>query len=139
MQNSILTNMTSMAIRRNMYNSQNNISSSLERMASGLKLNRAKDGAADYVLSSQLEDKIRGMNIANQNVSHGAGLLEIANDTLNNMIQKATRIRNKSIESINGTVSYEERMAIQKEIDELAEEIIREKDNATYNKKIFLE
>ena len=138
MQNSILTNMTSMAIRRNMYNSQNNISSSLERMASGLKLNRAKDGAADYVLSSQLEDKITGIDVAMGNLSHGNNLLNIADEVLGNMVEQVTKIRGMCLQAKNGTLGKEELEALQEQINKLTDELERQRQTTKYNgAKIF--
>ena len=75
MQNSILTNMTSIKIQNNFNYTQNNISASLKRMASGVRLNQAKDGAADYVISSKMENRLSGLDGSVNNISHGQNML----------------------------------------------------------------
>ena len=138
MQNSILTNMTSIAIRRNMYNSQYNISSSLERMASGVRLNQAKDGAAEYAISSKMGNRISGLNGSIDNISHGQNMLLQMDKTLENMLEKVNKIQTLALEASNSTYGIEERIAIQNEIDQLRAEVYREKEIAAYgDKKIF--
>lgn len=138
MQNSILTNMASLAIRRNLYSSQNSISSSLERMASGVKLNRAKDNAADYCITSKLNYQLSGMDIATSNLSHGNNLLNIADGVLENMIEQTTKIRGLCLQAKNGTLGKEELNAIQEEINQLVNELERQRQTTKYNgAKIF--
>ena len=136
--NSLLSNTSSIKIQNNLNKNTNNLSISLERMASGLKINRAKDDAAGYVISSKTNVQLSGLNIANKNAMQGISMLNIADDSLKNMSDKTMRIRDLALEAMNSTYSNEELNAIQDEIDELIAEIKREKDTTIYNqKKIF--
>ena len=86
MYNSILTNMTALKINNNLSFASNSISKSLERMSSGLKINCAKDSAADYVISSKMKNQISGMNVASNNTQQAIELLNTADSTLESMI-----------------------------------------------------
>lgn len=138
--NSLTTNTTALSIRNNLYRSNNNLSKTLERLSSGVKINYAKDGAAECIISSKTNTKLSGLNIASNNTSHGINLLDIADSSLENMLDKTLRIRNLVLQAMNETYSNEELKALQDEINELNAEIIREKETTKYNKKdIFVE
>ena len=138
MQNSILTNISSIRIQNNLNYAQNNITSSLKRMASGIKLNSAKDNAADYAISSKMENKISGMNVATNNTKHGQNMLLQMDKSLENMLEKVNKIQALALEASNTSYGKDERIAIQDEIDQLRREVYREKEIAQYgDNKIF--
>lgn len=133
MNNSILTNMTSLRIQRNFNLSQKSISTSLERLSSGLKLNHAKDNAANCVISSKLKNKLSGLDIASKNTQQATELLNTADTTLENMIEKIQRVRGLCLQAMNETLGDEERMVLQEEIEQLTLEVQREKETVAYN------
>ena len=136
--NSILTNTAALTIRNNLNVSNRKISCALERMSSGLKINRAKDNAANYVISSKLQNKLSGLDVAMNNLSHGQNLLNIADSSLENMIEQTTRIRDLCLQAKNGSLGKDELNAIQEEIWQLTSELERQRSTTKYNgTKIF--
>ena len=138
MQNSILTNMTSIKIQSIFSTTQNDISTSLKRMASGVKLNQAKDGAADYVISTQMKNRLSGLNGSIENISHGENMLLEMDKSLENILEKVNKIQTLALQASNAGYGDEERIAIQNQIDQLRREVYREKEIVTYgDKKVF--
>ena len=138
MNNSILTNITSLKIQRTINLSQKNISTALERMSSGLKINHAKDNAANCTISSKLKNKISGLETASNNTMQATELLNTADSALNNMIEKIQRVRELCLQAMNSTLGEKERAIIQEEIEQLTLEVQREKETVSYNNfKIF--
>ncbi|MBQ4647148.1 MAG: hypothetical protein IJB79_07345 [Candidatus Gastranaerophilales bacterium] len=138
MYNNIRTNITALNIQRNFNISQNNISTSLERISSGLKINQAKDNTADYTLSSKLKYQLSGLNVGIENLSHGNNLLNIANDVLENMIEEATTIRSLCLKALNSTISKDELAAIQEQVNQISAELERQRQTTKYNgAKVF--
>lgn len=133
MYNSILTNITSIKVINNLNFAQNNISTSLKRMASGVKLSQAKDGAAECSISKKYEQKLSGLDIASNNLSHGNNLINIADNALETMIQQSTKIKGLCLKTMNGTLSRDEKSAIQTEINQLANELERQRRTTKYN------
>ena len=138
MQNSILTNMTSIKIQSIFNTTQNDISTSLKRMASGVRLNQAKDGAADYVISTQMKNRLSGLNGSIDNISHGENMLLEMDRSLESILEKVNKIQTLALQASDAGYGNEERIAIQNQIDQLRSEIYREKEIATYgDKKVF--
>ena len=107
-------------------------------MASGVRLNQAKDGAADYCITSKLNNQLSGLDVAMNNLSHGNNLLRIADDTLENMVEQLTRVRGLCLQAKNGTLGKEELNAIQEEINQLTKELERQRESTKYNDaKVF--
>lgn len=138
--NSILTNIALNTVRKNLNTANGRMSCALERMSTGFKINSAKDDAAGCTIVSKTNVELSGLNVASNNAMHGIGMLNIADSALENMTNKVDRIRNLALKTMNSTYSDAEIRAIQDEINQLSEEIVREKETAVYNKrKIFVE
>ncbi len=133
--NSILTNTTAIAVRNNLNSSNNSLAKSIERLSSGFKINCAKDGATECAISTKTNIQLSGLNTANQNAMQGINMLNVAEDALENMGEKTMRIRDLVLKTLNSTYSDDELDAIQNEINQLSEEIKREKETTVYNKK----
>ena len=86
--NSILTNMPALKMRNNFNTTSNKLSTSLERLSSGFKINCAKDDAAGCVISRKMDTELSGLKIASQNAQHGASMLTVADKGLENMLDK---------------------------------------------------
>ena len=119
------TNVSSLNGRRQLTNATNNLSTTYQRLSSGLRINSAKDDAAGLQISDRLTSQINGLNQGNRNANDGIALaqtVEGAMDEITNMLQ---RIRTLSVQSANGTNTTADRVAIQEEVTQLSNEITR--------------
>ena len=119
------TNISSLNGRRYLNNVQNQLTTTYQRLSSGLRINSAKDDAAGLQISSRLTTQINGLNQGNRNASDGIALaqtVEGAMDEVTGMLQK---IRTLAVQSANGTNTADDRAALTKEASALAQEINR--------------
>ena len=119
------TNVSSINAQRKLTNATNNLNVSYQRLASGLRINSAKDDAAGLQIADRLTSQINGLNQGNRNTNDGIALaqtIEGALDETTNMLQ---RIRTLAVQSANGTNTAEDRKALQQEVTSLSEEISR--------------
>jgi flagellin len=127
----INTNIASLNAQRNLDKSQNEQSTALQRLSSGLRINGAKDDAAGLAISNRIDAQVRGLNVANRNAGDGVSLAQTAEGALNSMTSSLQRMRELAIQSANGSNSDLERASLQEEVDQLKTEIasIAEKTN----------
>ena len=133
------TNVSSLNGRRYLNNVQNQLTTTYQRLSSGLRINSAKDDAAGLQISSRLTTQINGLNQGNRNSSDGIALaqtIEGAMDETTNMLQK---IRTLAVQSANGTNTTEDRTALQKEAQALADEINRIAKQTKFGGKTVLD
>ena len=127
----------------NTYNqlSKNNksLSSSLEKLSSGLRINRAADDAAGLAISEKMRSQIRGLEQATRNAQDGISLLQTAEGALNETHSILQRMRELSVQAANDTYTSNDRMQIQKEVDQLATEIDRIAATTQFNGKNLLD
>ena len=126
------TNVSSINAQRKLTNATNSLNVSYQRLASGLRINSAKDDAAGLMISDRLTSQINGLNQGNRNANDGIALaqtIEGALDETSNMLQ---RIRVLAVQSANGTNSAEDREAIQQEVNQLCAEINRIAHDTTF-------
>ena len=132
------TNVSSINGQRKLNNATNALNVSYQRLASGLRINSAKDDAAGLQISDRLTSQINGLGQGNRNCNDGiafAQTIEGAMDEMTNMLQ---RVRTLSIQAANGTYSTEDRISIQQEVDQLSAEITRIACKTTYAGKQIL-
>ena len=110
--NSIVSNLVALGIRNNLNSATNKISSTLERMSSGLKIIHAKDNASDYVISRKMKSQLSGLDIASDNTMQATSMLNLADDALVNMLEKVNRIRELSLQSMDSSYTEAERIAM---------------------------
>jgi flagellin len=118
---------------------QNSLGKSLEKLSTGLRINRASDDAAGLSVSESLRGKIRGMTRAKGNAEDGIALLQIAEGAtgeINNILQ---RMRELSIQSSTDTMTTTERSYTDKEFGQLMSEITRISNSASYNGMTLLD
>jgi flagellin len=118
---------------------QNALSKSLEKLSTGMRINRASDDAAGLSVSESLRSKIRGMGRAKSNAEDGIALLQIAEGAtgeINNILQ---RMRELSIQSATDTMTTTERSYTDKEFGQLMNEITRISSSASYNGMTLLD
>ena len=133
------TNVSSINAQRKLTNATNSLNVSYQRLASGFRINSAKDDAAGLMISDRLTSQINGLNQGNRNANDGIALaqtIEGALDETTNMLQ---RIRTLAVQSANGTNSSEDRAALQQEVTQLVAEINRIAHDTTFAGKTILD
>ena len=115
------------------------ISKSLERLSSGLRINRAADDAAGLSISEKLRGQIRGLNRASMNALDGVSLIQTAEGALNEVHTILQRMRELAVQSANGIYTSDDRAALQLEISELIDEIDRIAESTEFNTKKLLD
>ncbi|WP_406042025.1 flagellin [Succinimonas sp.] len=126
------TNASSLNAQRMMANSTNALDTSYKRLASGLRINSAKDDAAGLQISDRLTSQINGLNQGNRNAQDGISFAQTAEGAMDEMVTMYQRIRTLALQSANGTNSDADRTAIQQEVDSLCAEIDRISQDTTF-------
>ncbi|KLU38937.1 MAG: hypothetical protein AA931_12280 [Peptococcaceae bacterium 1109] len=112
---------------------QANSSKSMERLSSGMRINRAGDDAAGLAISEKMRGQIRGLKQAQRNAQDGISLIQTAEGALNETHSILQRMRELAVQSSTDTNTYADRVEIQKEIDQLASEITRIAETTQFN------
>lgn len=129
----INSNIPSLTAQRNLNTSQNDLSISLQRLSSGLRINSAKDDAAGLAISERFTTQIRGLNQAARNANDAISLAQTAEGDLSAITNNLQRIRELSVQSANATNSASDRVALQAEVSELISEIDRVSSTSAFN------
>ena len=119
----INTNIAALNASRILRRSTNSLNRSLERLASGLRINRAADDAAGLAISESFRTVIRGSLVAQRNSQDGISLLQTAEGALNETTAMLQRIRELAVQAANGTQSTENREALDLEVEQLLAQI----------------
>lgn len=133
------TNTSSINAQRKLSTSTKSLDSSYQKLASGLRINSAKDDAAGLQVSDRMTSQINGLTQGNRNANDGISLCQTAEGALDEVTNMLQRMRTLAIQSANGTNSSSERTAIQEEAIELQKEISRIGKDTTFGgtKKIM--
>lgn len=115
------------------------LDSSLEKLSSGLRINKAADDAAGLAISEKMRTQIAGLEQANRNASDGISVIQTAEGALVEVEAMLQRMRELAVQSANGTYTSEDRKAIQAEIDQLNEEIERISKTTEFNTMTLLD
>ena len=126
------TNASSLNAQRMMANSTNALDTSYKRLASGLRINSAKDDAAGLQISDRLTSQINGLNQGNRNAQDGISMAQTAEGAMDEMTNMYQRIRTLALQSANGTNSQADRDALQQEVTQLCSEIDRITKDTTF-------
>jgi len=127
------TNVSSLNAQRNLNMSQASLSTSLQRLSSGLRINSAKDDAAGLAISERFTAQIRGNEQAARNANDGISLAQTAEGSLVEISNNLQRMRELAVQSSNSTNSDTDRAAINNEVQALATEIDRVAQNSSFN------
>ena len=114
-------------------------SKSLEKLSSGYRINRAGDDAAGLAISEKMRSQIRGLNMAAKNAQDGISLIQTAEGALTETHSMLQRIRELAVQAANGTNTPSDLEEIQKEIDQLKDEIDRIAEKTEFNTKTLLD
>ena len=111
----------------------------LERLSSGLRINRAADDAAGMAISQKMKTQIAGLNQASRNASDGISVIQTAEGALIEVEEMLQRMRELSVQAANGTVTDDDRLQLQAEIEQLNGEINRISETTEFNTKKLLD
>ncbi len=134
----INNNIMAMNAHRQLAVNQTNASKSMERLSSGMRINRAGDDAAGLAISEKMRGQIRGLKQAQRNAQDGISLIQTAEGALNEIHAILQRMRELAVQSSTDTNTEVDRLEIQKEIDQLAAEITRIADTTEFNTQNLL-
>lgn len=132
------TNIASLNSQRNLAKSSSDLSVSLQRLSSGLRVNSAKDDAAGSAIAEGFTSAIRGGNQGIRNANDGISVAQTAEGALSQIANNMQRIREISVQASNGSVSDTNRSQLQKEVDQLTQEISRIVQTTEFNGKKLL-
>ncbi|MFY9514457.1 MAG: flagellin domain-containing protein [Rubrivivax sp.] len=138
MPQTINTNLTSLNAQRNLSMSQSSLSTSMQRLSSGLRVNSAKDDAAGLAIAERMNAQVRGMNVAVRNANDGISLAQTAEGALGKVSDSLQRMRELAVQARNSTNSDADKDSLDKEFGELAKEIQRVLGGTTFNGKNIL-
>ena len=132
-------NVSAMLTNNALANNDNALSASLERLSTGLKLNRAKDNPAGLAMAKRMNAQIKGLETANDNANDGISVIEIADGAMGEVSDMLQRINELTVKAATGTVTDDDREIIQEEIAQLKEEIERVKNTVQFNGQNLLD
>ncbi|MCR6096629.1 flagellin [Salipaludibacillus agaradhaerens] len=134
----INNNIQALNAYRNLNQNQFQTSKNLEKLSSGLRINRASDDAAGLAISEKMRSQIRGLKQAERNAMDGISLIQTAEGALTEVHSILQRMRELAVQAANDTYELEDRETIQQEIDELVNEINSIAEKTEFNTKDLL-
>ena len=131
-------NLNAMNANRQMGINNTNQGKSIEKLSSGLRINRAGDDAAGLSISEKMRGQIRGLEQSSRNAQDGISLIQTAEGALNETHSILQRMRELAVQSTNGTNQDEDRELINKEFEQLSKEVDRIAKDTQFNKQSLL-
>ena len=132
-------NMSAVVANNQLLGIEERLSASIERLSSGLKINRASDNPAGMAISNKMKAQIDALDQAEANAADGISVVQIADGALNEVSSILQRIRELSVQAANGTNSFDDRQSMQDEVAELVKEVDRISADTEYNTKKLLD
>src|SRR5690606_1441684 len=129
----INTNVSALNAYRNLSSTQNDLSKSLEKLSSGLRINRAADDAAGLAISEGLRSQVNGLNVAARNAQDGISVIQTAEGALTEVHSILQRVRDLAVQAGNDSNNKESRAAITKEAGQLSSELMRIAESTNFN------
>jgi flagellin len=126
-------NLSAMYADRTLRTTQGSLDKSMEKLASGMRINRAGDDASGLAVSEKMRSQIRGLNQASTNALNGISFIQTSEGYLQETQDILQRIRELAVQSANGIYTSEDRMQIQVEVSQLVDEIDRIASHAQFN------
>jgi flagellin len=134
----INTNTSSLNSQRNLSTSQASLTTSLQRLSSGLRINSAKDDAAGLSIATKMDTQVRGMSQAIRNANDGISLSQTADGALATATEALQRMRELAVQGVNGTNNTEDSANLDKEYQALGKEVLRLTTDTKFNGKDIL-
>ncbi|HSN32268.1 MAG TPA: flagellin [Ideonella sp.] len=138
MPQTINTNINSLTAQRNLSSTQSSLATSMQRLSSGLRVNRAKDDAAGLAIAERMNAQVRGMNVAIRNANDAISLSQTAEGALGKVGDMLQRMRELAVQSANATNGASDRISLNAEFNQLAQEITRTIGSTKFNGQAIL-
>ena len=138
MSQSINTNLVSLNAQRNLSTSQSSLATSMQRLSSGLRVNSAKDDSAGLAIAERMSTQVRGMGVAMRNANDAISFSQTAEGALGKVGDILQRMRELSVQSANGTNTTQDRVSLNQEYVQLAQEATRTLGGTQFNGKNIL-
>ncbi|WOE68029.1 flagellin B [Aeromonas allosaccharophila] len=135
----INTNISSLNAQRNLMNTNKSLDTSYTRLASGLRINTAKDDAAGLQISNRLTSQVNGLDQGNRNANDGISVAQTAEGAMDEVTSMLQRMRTLAQQSANGSNNSDDRVALQQEYDQLTTEIDRISGDTTFGGQKLLD
>jgi flagellin len=129
----INTNISSLNAQRNLSSSQGALSTALQRLSSGMRVNNAKDDAAGLAIATRMDAVIRGSQVAIRNANDGISLAQTMEDSISKIGDSLQRMRELAVQAANGTIGSSDRANLQVEFAQMQAEINRVVSGAAFN------
>jgi len=139
MASTINTNIASINAQRNLGMSAASLTTSMQRLSSGLRVNSAKDDAAGLAIAERMNGQVKGLSVASRNANDGISLSQTAEGALGKVGDMLQRMRELSVQASNATNSTADRKALQAEVTQLKDEIDRVAKQTTFNGQKILD
>ena len=133
------TNVSSLTGRNSLNNVQNSLTTTYQRLSTGMRINSAKDDAAGLQIADRLTTQINGLNQGNRNASDGIAFAQTAEGAMDEISSMLQKIRTLAVQASTGTNTQDDRVAIDKEATSLMNEITRIAQQTTYGGKTILD
>jgi flagellin len=130
---SVYNNVDAMNAHRLLSNTKAQLSKSMERLSSGLRINRAADDAAGLAVSEGMRSQIRGMNVASRNAQDGVSMVQVADGALSNVGDMLQRVRDLAVQASNGTLTDQQRGNLDTEVQQVLTEIGKTGTDTEFN------
>ena len=135
----INTNISSLNAQRNLNSSQSALATSLQRLSSGLRINSSKDDAAGLAISERMSTQINGLNQAARNANDGISLAQTGESAINEITLNLQNIRRLAVQSANATNNADDRLALDREVQQRIAEIDRSASQTSFNGRKILD
>jgi len=130
---SVYNNVEAQNAHRLLSNTGANLNKSMERLSSGLRINRAADDAAGLAVSEGMRSQIRGMNVASRNAQDGVSMVQVADGALGNVGDMLQRVRDLAVQASNGTLTDAQRKNLDTEVQQVLTEIGKTGTDTEFN------
>jgi flagellin len=138
MAQTINTNLVSINAQRNLASSQSSLANSMQRLSSGLRVNSARDDAAGLAIAERMNVQVRGMNVAMRNANDAISLSQTAEGAMGRVGDLFQRMRELAVQSANGTNDDADRLSLNEEFVQLAQEATRTLGGTQFNGRDIL-
>jgi flagellin len=129
----INTNLVSLNAQRSLASSQAQLSTSMQRLSSGLRVNSAKDDAAGLAIAERMNTQVRGMNVAMRNANDAISLSQVGEGALGKVSDIFQRMRELAVQAANGTNNDDDRVSLNREYLQMAQEATRTLGGTQFN------
>ena len=135
----INNNISAMNSYRNLTTVNESVDKSMEKLSSGLRINRAGDDAAGLAISEKMRGQVKGLTMATKNSQDGISMIQTAEGALNETHSIIQRMRELAVQSSNDTNTDSDREKIQLEVNQLVEEIDRVGNTTEFNTQVLMD